>query len=71
MTWIPTAIVVGLAFGIIHPYSRGGMIQVAIGGIAYGLLQELRQSLYAPIVAHCLHNLTMQFFMNEIYTSLM
>jgi len=66
----PTAIAVGLAFGIIHPYSPGGMIQVAIGGIAYGLLQELHQSLYAPIVAHCLHNLTMQFFMIEIYTSL-
>lgn len=62
MTWIPTTIVTAAIFGAIHPYSLGGMISVAFGGLTLGLLREWRQSLYAPIVAHALYNAHLQFF---------
>lgn len=62
MTWIPTMLVTAAVFGAIHPYSLGGMISVAFGGLTLGLLREWRQSLYAPIVAHALYNAHLQFF---------
>lgn len=62
LTWIPTTLLTATIFGAIHPYSIGGMISVFAGGLVYGLLREWRQSLYAPIVAHALHNGTIQFF---------
>ena len=62
MTWIPTMLVTAAIFGAIHPYSIGGMISVAFGGLTLGLLREWRQSLYAPIVAHALYNAHLQFF---------
>lgn len=43
-------------FGLIHPYSPSGLVQVAISGIALGMLREWRGSLIAPITAHLLHN---------------
>lgn len=62
LTWIPSTLLTAAVFGAIHPYSVGGMISVFSGGLVYGLLREWRQSLYAPIVAHALHNGTLQFF---------
>ena len=43
-------------FGVIHPYTATGMIQVAVGGVVFALLREWRGSLIAPVVAHALHN---------------
>lgn len=51
-----TITIVSVTFGIIHPYSPLGMLQVAIGGVLFGLLREWRGSLIAPMVAHALHN---------------
>lgn len=62
LTWIPTMLITAAIFGAIHPYSVGGMISVAFGGLTLGLLREWRQSLYAPIVAHALYNAHLQFF---------
>ncbi len=45
-----------IAFGIVHPYSPLGMIQVGAAGVVFALLREWRGSLIAPMVAHALHN---------------
>lgn len=62
LTWIPTTLVTAAVFAAIHPYSIGGMIAIFACGMVWGLLREWRQSLYAPIVAHMLHNANIQFF---------
>lgn len=51
-----TVTIVSICFGIIHPYSPLGMLQVAVGGVLFGILREWRGSLIAPMVAHALHN---------------
>lgn len=51
-------LLVGAIFGLIHPYSPAGMIQVGAAGVAFGFLREWRGSLIAPITAHFLHNAT-------------
>ncbi len=51
-----TVAIVSIAFGIIHPYSPLGMLQVAVGGVLFGILREWRGSIIAPMVAHALHN---------------
>jgi len=43
-------------FGMIHPYSPAGLVEVGLGGIVFGLLREWRGSLVAPMVGHFLHN---------------
>lgn len=45
-------------FGAVHPYSSAGLIQVAFGGLMYGIVREWRGSLVPSMVAHCLHNAT-------------
>ncbi len=47
-----------IAFGAVHPYSSAGLIQVAFGGLMYGVIREWRGSLVPSMVAHCLHNAT-------------
>lgn len=54
--FLATVTVVSITFGIIHPYSPLGMLQVAVGGVLFGILREWRGSLIAPMVAHALHN---------------
>lgn len=51
-------LLVGAIFGLIHPYSPAGMIQVGAAGVVLGFLREWRGSLIAPITAHFLHNAT-------------
>lgn len=41
---------------MIHPYSPLGMLQVAFGGLLFGMLREWRGSLIAPMVAHAINN---------------
>jgi membrane protease YdiL (CAAX protease family) len=54
--FVLSAAVSSIAFGIVHPYSPLGMIQVAAAGVMFAVLREWRGSLIAPMVAHALHN---------------
>lgn len=47
-------------FAVVHPYSSAGLIQVAFGGLMYGIVREWRGSLVPSMVAHCLHNATIE-----------
>jgi membrane protease YdiL (CAAX protease family) len=51
-----TILITSAIFGMIHPYSPLGMIQVACGGLLFGLLREWRGSLIAPMTAHAINN---------------
>lgn len=48
--------ITSIAFGIVHPYSPLGIIQVTAAGFMFCMLREMRGSLIAPMVAHALHN---------------
>lgn len=56
MNLVWAAATAALCFGFIHPYTPQGLIQVASGGLMYGLMRAWRGSLIAPVVAHALHN---------------
>jgi membrane protease YdiL (CAAX protease family) len=56
MNMIWAAAVSALCFGLIHPYTPAGLIEVAAGGFVYALIRAWRGSLIAPVVAHALHN---------------
>lgn len=56
LSYAATVALVSITFGIIHPYSPLGMVQVAAGGVLFAILREWRGSLIAPMVAHALHN---------------
>ncbi len=56
LNWILAVLVSSAIFGLIHPYSLDGLIDVAFGGICFGLIREWRQCLIAPIVMHFMHN---------------
>lgn len=62
LTWIPTTLLTAAVFAAVHPYTIGGMINIFACGLVWGLLREWRGSLYAPIVAHALHNTAIEFF---------
>jgi membrane protease YdiL (CAAX protease family) len=51
-----TAVITAVCFGFIHPYTSSGLIQVASGGVAFGLMRAWRGSLIAPMTAHAIHN---------------
>jgi membrane protease YdiL (CAAX protease family) len=51
--------ITAVIFGSIHPYGPTGIIDVTLAGLIFGLLREWRGSLIAPIVAHFLHNTTL------------
>lgn len=53
-------------FGAVHPYGGQGLIQVGCMGVVFALIREWRGSLIAGIVAHALHNGSLEFF--EIWT---
>lgn len=48
-------------FGMVHPYTTAGMVQVAFSGAVFAALREWRGSLIAPMTAHALHNGTIMF----------
>jgi membrane protease YdiL (CAAX protease family) len=52
-------VITALIFGMIHPYGPTGLIDVALAGLIFGFLREWRGSLIAPMVAHFLHNTTL------------
>ena len=52
--------ITAVLFGSYHPYDVSGMIDVALMGVVFGLLREWRGSLIAGMVAHCLHNATIE-----------
>jgi membrane protease YdiL (CAAX protease family) len=54
-------LVTAAVFGMVHPYTTAGLVQVGMIGIVFGLLREWRGSLIAPMVAHALHNGTIAF----------
>ncbi len=56
-----SALVSAAVFGMVHPYTTSGIVQVAFGGLVYAGLREWRGSLIAPITAHALHNGTIMF----------
>ncbi len=56
MSLVWGVLVTAAAFGIIHPYTTAGLIEVAFMGIVFALLRHWRGSLIAPMVAHALHN---------------
>lgn len=65
--YLPTAMgvagrvaVTSVIFGLTHPYETQGIIQVAFAGVVFGLLREWRGSLIAPMMAHFLHNATIE-----------
>lgn len=51
-----SAVVTAALFGLIHPYTPAGLIEVGFSGIAFGLMRAWRGSLIAPMTAHALHN---------------
>ncbi|CAG1004388.1 hypothetical protein PHYC_03138 [Phycisphaerales bacterium] len=65
--WLPNGLGVwgrvlmtSVIFGIVHPYSPQGLIQVGAAGVVFGLLREWRGSLIAGMVCHFLHNATIE-----------
>lgn len=50
------AVAQGILFGFMHQYSLIGMAYTAASGIFLAVLYHWRQSLIAPITAHCLYN---------------
>lgn len=62
-TWMPmvlAALVSAAVFGAIHPYSPSGLFAVGLGGVAFAIMREWRGSLIAPMVAHFLHNASIE-----------
>jgi membrane protease YdiL (CAAX protease family) len=62
---IPVAarvLISAVMFGIIHPYSTQGIIQVGLGGLVYGYMREWRGSILGSMLAHALHNGTITAF---------
>lgn len=53
---IAAAVLTAGAFGLMHGYALLMLGPVIALGFAFSLLREWRDSLIAPIVAHCLHN---------------
>jgi membrane protease YdiL (CAAX protease family) len=51
-----SVILTACMFGIIHPYTTAGLVQVGFMGLVLALLREWRGSLIAPMVAHAIHN---------------
>lgn len=49
-------------FGAIHPYGGTGLVHVAVLGVLFACLREWRGSLIAPVVAHALHNGSIELF---------
>jgi membrane protease YdiL (CAAX protease family) len=62
LKWWGAVLVTALIFGLIHPYTPAGLIQVGVSGVLFGFLREWRGSLIAPITAHFLHNGTIMAF---------
>ncbi len=58
LRWLGATIVVSALFGLCHPYTTAGLVQVGIMGVVLALLREWRGSLIAPMVCHFLHNAT-------------
>lgn len=56
--WV--VLITSLAFGLAHPYSPAGLAQVAVSGVGFGLLRVWRGSIVACIVAHALHNASIE-----------
>jgi len=55
---LPAALVTGLGFGLMHGYPLlmlGGVISIGFG---FSLMRQWRDSIVAPMTAHCLHNAT-------------
>ncbi len=55
---LPSALVTGLGFGLMHGYPLlmlGGVISIGFG---FSLMRQWRDSIIAPMTAHCLHNAT-------------
>lgn len=50
------AVATSALFGLVHPYTTAGLVQVAILGLVLAALREWRGSLIAPITCHFLHN---------------
>jgi membrane protease YdiL (CAAX protease family) len=53
-----TALVTAGIFGLVHPYTTAGLLQVATLGLILAALREWRGSLIAPMTCHFLHNAT-------------
>jgi membrane protease YdiL (CAAX protease family) len=53
-----TALATSAIFGLVHPYTTAGLVQVATLGLVLAALREWRGSLIAPMVCHFLHNAT-------------
>jgi len=68
--WLGAALITAFFFGIIHPYGLDGILSVAFGGFAYAIIREWRGSLIACIVAHMLHNGTIQIIQFATLTAL-
>lgn len=54
--YVLAIVISSITFGIVHPYSPLGMLEVGAAGVMYAVLREWRGSLIAPMVAHALHN---------------
>jgi membrane protease YdiL (CAAX protease family) len=52
--------ITSIIFGFGHPYDVSGLIDVTIMGLVLGFLREWRGSLIAGMVAHCLHNASIE-----------
>ena len=51
-----TVLATAAVFGMVHPYTTSGLVNVASMGVVFGLLRQWRGSLIAPMVAHAIHN---------------
>lgn len=58
--YVLAIVISSIAFGIVHPYSPLGMLEVGAAGVMFAILREWRGSLIAPMVAHALHNGTIE-----------
>lgn len=56
LRWAAAVLITAALFGLVHPYSTQGLVQVGTAGIVLGLLRQWRGSLIAPMTAHALHN---------------
>lgn len=54
MVW--ATVISAILFGLIHPYSPSGLIQVASMGLVFGFMRAWRDSIIAAVTAHALHN---------------
>jgi membrane protease YdiL (CAAX protease family) len=62
LRWGWCVLITAAVFGLIHPYSPSGLLQVGVSGLMFGFLREWRGSLIAPMTAHFLHNGTIAGF---------